>query len=333
MNITYQARKTTREVAFTIVTKDHSISPLSFTCFASHDMIGVYCCRGRLYTVTIAISLKVNDGLVLAADSASTLITQEAAGTISVANVYNNANKIFNLRKGLPIGAITWGAGNIGTASTYTLMKDLRRRLSGEDSAYKQWAISEPYQIESIAQKVRKFFFEEMYQPTFKDSEQKPQVGFIVAGYSSGESMAEEYQINIANGICEGPSLLRPKSDTGVTWNGEPEAVTRLMLGFSPLLPQVLIQNLGVPQEQVGPAIDVLRQALTAPLVIPAMPFQDAIDLAEFLVNTTIQFSRFFPGPPTVGGPIEVAAISKHEGFKWIRRKHYYSRELNPEDK
>ncbi len=60
------------------------------------------------------------------------------------------------------------------------------------------------------------------------------------------------------------------------------------------------------------------------------MPFRDALDLAEFLVDLTIRLTRFMPGPPTVGGPIEVAGITRHEGFKWIKRKHYYRSDLNP---
>ena len=43
----------------------------------------------------------------------------------------------------------------------------------------------------------------------------------------------------------------------------------------------------------------------------------------------TINFSRFTPGAATVGGPVEVAVITKHEGFKWVDRKLYYPRELN----
>jgi len=39
--------------------------------------------------MTVAITLKVNDGVVLAADSASTIIDQDGR----VVNVYNNANK------------------------------------------------------------------------------------------------------------------------------------------------------------------------------------------------------------------------------------------------
>jgi hypothetical protein len=67
------------------------------------------------------------------------------------------------------------------------------------------------------------------------------------------------------------------------------------------------------------------------PVVVPAMPIQDAIDLARFLVETTIGLVKFSVNRPqkTVGGPIEIAAITKHEGFKWIQRKHFYRAELN----
>jgi hypothetical protein len=284
--------------------------------------------------MTIAISLKVNDGVVLAADSASTLIGQEEqTGQVAVFNVYNNANKIFNLVKGQPIGAITWGAGNIGTASTSTLIKDLRLRLSGQDKSHgNQWKIGKSYRIEAVAELVRSFIFDEVYTPAYRDAPNKPDLGFIVAGYSTGEGMAEEYQIDIHNGVCEPPRLLRPKEDSGLSWSGQPEAISRLMLGFSPALPTVLEQQLGAQADQIPGIVAILQQHLVAPLVSPAMPFQDAIDLAEFLVDLTIRFSRFAPGPQTVGGPIEVAAISKHEGFKWIRRKHYFSPSLNQGD-
>lgn len=285
--------------------------------------------------MTIAISLKVNDGLVLAADSASTILGQDPDGMTYVTNVYSNANKVFNLKKGLSLGAVTWGAGAIGSSSISTLMKDLRHRFSDEDSDHaNEWLIDpNSYTVKDIAEKVRRFMFDEMYVPAFSTWEgEKPFLGFIVAGYSPGEVMAEEYSIHIFGDECEGPTLLRPKAQSGVTWNGEPEAISRLVLGFGTELPQVLHQRLGVPAPQVEPATDILQQALAVHLVQPAMPFQDAIDLAEFLVDLTIKYSRFVLGPPTVGGPIEVAGISKHEGFKWIRRKHYFSQELNPKE-
>jgi len=278
--------------------------------------------------VTIAISLKVNDGVVLASDSASTLIDQSGL----VRNVYNNANKIFNLRKGLPVGAITWGSGSIGSAAISTLAKDLRRRFAGEDPQHDAWRINPTaYSIQWVAAKLREFMFDEFYSPAFAQEPQKPLLGFVVAGYSSGNGMAEEYEIRIANGQCGPPTLARPIDECGIVWDGQPEAIARLLRGFSYGLARVLEHDLGVPAAQVAQALDVIQEKLGTPLIEPAMPIQDAIDLAEFLVDVTIRYARFMPGADTVGGPIEVAAITKHEGFKWVRRKHYFTADLNPE--
>lgn len=282
--------------------------------------------------MTIAISVKVNDGVVLAADSATSLIAQTPSGP-AVAQVYNNANKVFNLRKGLPVAAITWGAGSIGRASISTLVKDLRVRFAGSDPAHTEWHVdADSYTIEQVAARLRAFIYDELYAPAFKDWPQKPPLGFIVAGYSAGSELAEEYRIDInAQGDCPPPTLLRPRNECGATWAGEPEAIARVFLGRSNQLAEVLRDRLGVPPDQIQAAMSIITQALTVPLVHDAMPIQDAIDLAEFLVDLTERFSRFKPGAPTVGGPIEIAAVTKHEGFKWVKRKYYFSRDLNPE--
>jgi hypothetical protein len=278
--------------------------------------------------LTIAISVKVHDGLVLAADSASTIMAGQG-GVQGVYNVYNNANKVFNLYKGLPIGGITWGAGSIGHASISTLVKDLRKRFMGNDPNWK--FDPNPYTMEEVAKRTREFLFEELYEPLYQavPDNEKPELGFLVAGYSSGQDLAEEWLIQISRAGCPAPSLVRPQQECGVIWFGQPEAINRLLLGWGTALPSVL-QDLGVPDDQIGPAMAQITTALSTPLVIPPMPIQDTIDLAEFLVHLTIMYSRFSPGAPTVGGPIESAAITKHEGFKWVKRKHYYDRRFNP---
>jgi len=284
--------------------------------------------------VTIALSLKVNDGVVLATDSASTLVVQQPSGPPAVAQVYNNAIKVFNLRKGLPIGAVTWGAGSIGRASISTLLKDLRTRFSGQDQSRAEWAISpENYSVRGVAERVKEFIHGECYVPAFGAWPTKPVLGFLVAGYSSGVGMAEEWRLDIdAQGTCTGPTEVRPLDQCGATWNGEPEAISRLILGYSPALPTVLEKQLSVPAAQIPQAMQILAQHLRAQVIADSMPIQDAIDLAYFLVDVTEKFSRYTPGAATVGGPIEVAAITKHEGFKWVERKYYYSRDLNPEE-
>ncbi|MFZ2227485.1 MAG: hypothetical protein WA090_07365 [Candidatus Nanopelagicaceae bacterium] len=84
--------------------------------------------------MTIEIAVKVHDGLVLAADSATTLLQRDSNGQTKETNIYNNANKVMNLYKGLPIGLMSWGLGSIGSSSISTLGKDLRQRQLGTSS-------------------------------------------------------------------------------------------------------------------------------------------------------------------------------------------------------
>lgn len=283
--------------------------------------------------MTIAINLKVMDGVVLAADSATTLMTRVGTNPPVVTNVYNNANKIFNLRKGLPIGLITWGSGAIGSTPIATLAKDLRARFSAAQQGFVDWRLdTADYQILEIARRVRTFFYEEHYTAAFSSWPDKPLLGFVVAGYSSASDTPEEYSIQIdSRGNCIGPVALRPPDQVGVTWNGLIEPVTRLILGFGTNLLPLLQQQMPPDQQtQLTEAFERVKPLLTAPLVQAGMPLQDAIDLANYLAEMTVNFSKFAPGASVVGGPIEIAAITKYEGFKWVKRKYFYDRLLNP---
>lgn len=281
--------------------------------------------------MTIAISIKTNDGLVLATDSASTVIGQLPNGALTVLNVYNNANKLFNLRKGFPIGAITWGAGSIGQASIATVIKDLRQRFSGDDSEHKEWTLNRnSYTVEGVATRLKEFVYDDLYKKAFP--QQKPSLGFIVAGYSANEPMAEEFQIDIQNGECTGPRRLRKQEESGATWAGELEALNRLVMGHSSMLWPLLQQQLGVDPAEMSRAIAAIQPQIQLPVILPAMPLQDAIDVARFMVDVTVKFALYKPGAPTVGGPLELAAISKHEGFRWVERKYYFERRLNPDE-
>ncbi|MBM4293693.1 MAG: hypothetical protein FJ126_02155 [Deltaproteobacteria bacterium] len=282
--------------------------------------------------MTIAISLKVHNGVVLAADSASTLVTPNPDGSTAVINIFNTARKVFNLYKGQPIGFVTWGAGSIGLASISTLAKDLRLRFTNKEPSHNEyWLDQEHYSMEQVANLVRKFFFEEKYTQELRKIQPNLSIGFIVAGYSAGEDLAEEWEINIEKGECSDPKPVRPKEETGITWAGEQEVINRLIFGYGTQLSEVLTE-LQVPFEQIPTIVEIFKLRLTKPWFYSPMPIKDAIDLAMFLAEATIMFSRFTPGPPTVGGPVDVAAITKHEGFKWVQRKLWYPPELNPKE-
>jgi hypothetical protein len=64
--------------------------------------------------------------------------------------------------------------------------------------------------------------------------------------------------------------------------------------------------------------------------VVAALPKSDLASMAESLVNLTSLKRRVSLQAETVGGPVDVAVISRGDGFVWIKRKEYFSPELNP---
>jgi len=67
--------------------------------------------------------------------------------------------------------------------------------------------------------------------------------------------------------------------------------------------------------------------------VLDAVEFLDKSEmalLAENLVSLTALKQKISLETETVGGPIDVAFISKNDGFIWIKRKHYFDGKLNP---
>lgn len=62
---------------------------------------------------------------------------------------------------------------------------------------------------------------------------------------------------------------------------------------------------------------------------VDVLPKDELASLAEALVDLTSIKRRVSTERETVGGPIDVAVISKGDGFIWIKRKHYFEPELN----
>ena len=53
-------------------------------------------------------------------------------------------------------------------------------------------------------------------------------------------------------------------------------------------------------------------------------------EVAYSLVELTSRKRRYSSGMETVGGPIDVAILTRNEGFIWVRRKQYFDVEMNP---
>ena len=79
-----------------------------------------------------------------------------------------------------------------------------------------------------------------------------------------------------------------------------------------------------------------LRDYSDASFVIPiyravnSMPKTELAMMAESLINLSSFKLKITNEIETVGGPIDVAVITKSEGFIWVKRKFYFNSELNP---
>jgi hypothetical protein len=102
----------------------------------------------------------------------------------------------------------------------------------------------------------------------------------------------------------------------------------RAMAAVEPSLDEIIA---GALDEQRRRLADFRRQHMAQPVlnVVSALPKDELADMAEALVNLTSFKRRLSMDPETVGGPIDVAVISKGDGFVWIKRKDYYESALN----
>lgn len=88
-----------------------------------------------------------------------------------------------------------------------------------------------------------------------------------------------------------------------------------------------------------GVLLEVLQEGLdefkkinnTNPILqmVEVLPKDELAAMAETLVNLTAFKRKISREIETVGGPIDVAVISKGDGFIWVKRKHYFKPELN----
>jgi len=64
--------------------------------------------------------------------------------------------------------------------------------------------------------------------------------------------------------------------------------------------------------------------------VLSVLPKDELAVMAETLVNLTSFKRRITMASETVAGPVDVAIISRGDGFIWTKRKRYFPPELNP---
>lgn len=191
--------------------------------------------------------------------------------------------------------------------------------------------------------------------------------GVVLAGYGDHDYFPR-YQQYECYGLLLGKFLFDKQASAAVDLNNpshiKPFATTAMVntfsLGFSP-------DVFGKVQDELEKALRVFADSIKAKLgatdipdldqlvidtiqshtdawtnaalethawplrrVIGSLPVDEMAELAETLIMLQSLKEKVTQPTESVSGPIDVAAITKGDGFIWVKRKHYFDPKLNP---
>ena len=264
--------------------------------------------------MTICVSVKTRQGLVLGTDSMTT-IGQSVGGQIQVVKTYSNARKLTQIGQ-LPIGVFTYGVGNVGARSIYGLITEFCRNVHA------------PETVLEIAERLSAFIQPEYQQHYGNDSEEY-KLGLYVAGYSPESALPEEWSIEFPNAAK--PELVQPNDSFNVNWRAITLPFMRLHQGFDIRFYEKLAEkmlNIGISEQVMKNIFNMFKEAmeeipLTPSIQFASMPIQNAINFAVYVLQTTIGYTTFESVTPSCGGPLQIAVISEDRGFVWVREPQY----------
>jgi hypothetical protein len=265
--------------------------------------------------MTITISVLVAEGIVLAADSRQAAMSP--CGQLRVSS--DNADKIFRLGPHLAASVCGQGFFYANSAesprSIGALLSAAAGRLPGNNT------------VAEAALAIHRDLSKEIERHSDVTHVERCEVSFYVAGYDPEGEVGELYRCELPGEV----TLERKTSDAGMVWSGQREIIDRLILGCDPRLFDFLS-----PLEDQPRLIDALqeqRHKLQLHLNFQTMALQDAVDLAVLLVQATIVLLRLADGTvgapgqfPVCGGALDVALITRAEGFCWLQHKEPHVR-------
>lgn len=272
--------------------------------------------------MSLAVAFKSAEGIVLAADSRVTLMGSipipnappNTPTQIAVPATFDNATKLLSVKRQPHVGAVTYGQAAIGQQAPRTVSSFLPE-FDAEIGDQK-------LPVQEFAQRLGDFFTRQWTNAAMPaNPPMQNNMFFFVAGYDDGAAYGRLFQLCVPSAPVP-QEVLPGAGEFGATWGGQREITDRLLVGFDPAVPNLVQELLGIPVNQRRANLEQeLKQRLITPIPWPFLPLQDCIDLSIFIVRTTIALQQWLVGIRGVGGAVDVATITRTEGYRAIQVK------------
>lgn len=260
--------------------------------------------------MSLAVTVICPEGVVVAADSRVTLsyyLDPDAEEKIIIQSNFDNATKLITLKEPHNYVAIsTVGAGTICDRTIHSFAAEFQESL-GE---YR-------LKIKEYAQKLEEFYQAQWDKTEHSDDESD--IEFQVAGLDEGELYGELYSVTVPKG-SGGPIQKIKRGAFNVAWNGDVSLVTRLVNGIDPLLAYKL-DGASFDKSVMEQISGIISSLPGSNYPISTYALQDSVNLARFLINSTIQGQNLLQTQRTVGGNIDIFVIKNEGGCSFISRK------------
>jgi len=175
--------------------------------------------------------------------------------------------------------------------------------------------------------------------------------GFVVAGFGDSELFPSFTEFHILGYLC-GELLYYSKKSRKIGFNynyatnetkaeivpfATKDTVENLLYGSHPNFDRAIRNELEkhLDRKKIDDILFETNKMIFKDITVPIIDTIDKLtkdqlaNVARTFVNLTSFMKQVTMELETVGGPIDVAVISKKDGFIWIDRKHYFDIEKN----
>ena len=311
--------------------------------------------------MTSEIAILNLEAAVLAADSA--VATSRPDGQSS--QIFTSANKVFALSRLAPVGILVYGVASFRGIPWEALIKE-HRRIHGNEvyDALEDYA---RHFSEFLLKEVGTYsdiFTDAPHEGSgiaiagFGKAEWYPSLAEVnIASDSKGNPKADVSTTTLHP--ASRPALIRPLAQRDMI----DQFITGIETGYVDYITDLLDTFLGRGVDAISDILsdaypsshkDAIRDSIVSwnqqltenflqeliqfrdanyarPIVETAatLPKEQLAEMAEALINITALNRRVSSQEETVGGPVDVAVITKGDGLVWMKRKHYFPPELN----